>query len=166
MCCSVDGSFILCVACLTVFANSLVKPFAMCLGVVAILLLNVMDVFSIGRGALLDGPCMVVQRMCVLCMWSQCVSKCSFHMFVYVFVCRKLSPHLRVWELDHRCLLSLYPALWYVILVYNQYDVCKDCVGSVYFGGYGGLSQSGLCVFRELFPVSFFIVGESPSVLL
>ena len=37
-------------------------------GVVAILLLNVMDVFSVGRGALLDRPCMVFQRMCVLWM--------------------------------------------------------------------------------------------------
>ena len=27
--------------------------------------------------------------------------------FVYVCVCRKLSPHLRVLELDHRCLLYL-----------------------------------------------------------
>ena len=27
--------------------------------------------------------------------------------FVYVFVCLKLSPHLRVCELEHRCLLSL-----------------------------------------------------------
>ena len=27
--------------------------------------------------------------------------------FVCVFVCRKLSPHLGVSELDHRCLLSL-----------------------------------------------------------
>ena len=36
--------FVLCVACLTVFVNCLVKQFAMCLGVVAILLLNVMDV--------------------------------------------------------------------------------------------------------------------------
>ena len=40
--------FVLCVACLTVFVNSLVKQFAMCLGVVSILLLNVMDVFSVG----------------------------------------------------------------------------------------------------------------------
>ena len=37
--------FVLCVACLTVFVNCLVKQFAMCLGVVAILLLNVMEVF-------------------------------------------------------------------------------------------------------------------------
>ena len=60
--------FVLCVACLTVFVNCLVKQFAMCLGVVAILLLNVMDVFSVGGGALLDRPCMVFQRMCVLCL--------------------------------------------------------------------------------------------------
>ena len=50
----------LCVACLTVFVNCLVKQFVMCLGVVAILLLNVMDVFSVCGGALLDRPCMVL----------------------------------------------------------------------------------------------------------
>ena len=41
--------------------DCLVKQFAMCLGVVAILLLNVMDVFSVCGGALLDRPCMVFQ---------------------------------------------------------------------------------------------------------
>ena len=46
--------FVLCVACLIVFVNCLVKQFAMCLGVVAILLLNGMDVFSVRGGALLD----------------------------------------------------------------------------------------------------------------
>ena len=60
--------FVLFVACLTVFVNCLVKQFAMCLGVVAVLLLNVMDVFSVGGGALLDRPCMVFHRMCVLCL--------------------------------------------------------------------------------------------------
>ena len=39
-------------------------------------------------------------------------------------------------------------------------------VGSVYVGGYGGLSESRLCIFRELCPVSFHVVCESPSVLL
>ena len=43
---------------------------------------------------------------------------------------------------------------------------CENYVGSVYIGGYGGLSESGLCVFRELCPVSFLVVGECPSVLL
>ena len=54
--------------CLTVCVNCLVKQFAMCLGVVAILLLNVMDVFSVGGGALLDRPCIVFQIMGVLCL--------------------------------------------------------------------------------------------------
>ena len=27
-----------------------------------------------------------------------------------------------------------------------QYDVCKNYVGSVYVGGYGGLSESGPCL--------------------
>ena len=57
-------------------------------------------------------------------------------------------------------------ALWYVVLVFHQYDVCENYVGSVYIGGYGSLSESGLCVFRELCPVSFLVVGECPSVLL
>ena len=59
----------------------------------------------------------------------------------------------------------MYLALWYVVLVCNLYDVCTNYVGSVFVGGYGGLSESGLCVFRELCPVSFLVVGESPSVL-
>ena len=57
-------------------------------------------------------------------------------------------------------------SLWYVELVCHQYDVCENYVGSVYIGGYGDLSESGLCVFRELCPVSFLEVGECPSVLL
>ena len=59
--------FVLSVACLTVFVNCLVKQFAMCMGVVAILLLNVMDVFSVCGGALLDRPCMVFQRAKSVC---------------------------------------------------------------------------------------------------
>ena len=56
---------------------------------------------------------------------------------------------------------SLHLALWYVVLVCHQY-VCKYYVANVY----GGLSESGLCVVRELCPVSFLVVSESPSVLL
>ena len=60
--------FVLFVACLTVFVNCLVKQFPICLGVVVILLLlNIMKVVSVGGGgALLDRPCMVFQRICVL----------------------------------------------------------------------------------------------------
>ena len=33
----------------------------------------------------------------------------------------------------------------------------KNYVGSVYVGGYGGLGECGLCVFRDLCPVSFLV---------
>ena len=58
-----------CSVCLVccVFVNCLVKQFAICFGVVAILLLNVMAVFSVGGGAMLDRLYMVFQSMCVLC---------------------------------------------------------------------------------------------------
>ena len=51
------GLFVLCVAFLTVFANWVVM-----------LLLNAMEVFNERGGALLDRPCMVFQRVYVLCM--------------------------------------------------------------------------------------------------
>ena len=60
--------FVLCVACLTVVVNCLMKQFAMCLGAVAILLLIVMDVFSVCGVARLDIPCRVFQIVCVWCM--------------------------------------------------------------------------------------------------
>ena len=56
--------FVLCVA-------HLGKQFAICLGVFVILLLNVMELLSVVGGALLDRPCMVFHRMCVLCLWTQ-----------------------------------------------------------------------------------------------
>ena len=52
------------------------------------------------------------------------------------------------------------------MLVCHQYDVCENYGGSAYIGGYGGLSESRLCVFCELCPVSILVVGECPSVLL
>ena len=52
-------------------------------------------------------------------------------------------------------------SLWYVVLVCHQYDVCKNLVGSVYVVEYDGLSESGLCVVREVCPINFLVVGES-----
>ena len=52
MCCSVINDSVCLVCC--VFVNCLVKQLAICLGVVVILLLNVMEVFIVGGGALLD----------------------------------------------------------------------------------------------------------------
>ena len=106
--------------------------------------------------------------------------------FVCVFVCRKLSPHLGVWSwitgvcspyvislsdfayyvFGQEPAVAVHLALWYVLLVCHQYDVCENSVGSVYVGGYGGLSESGLCVFCKLCPVCFLVVGKGPSVLL
>ena len=62
---------VLCVACLTVYVNWLVKQFAICLGVFGIFLLNVMKLLSVDGGALLDRSRMVFHRMCVLYIWSQ-----------------------------------------------------------------------------------------------
>ena len=59
----------------------------------------------------------------------------------------------------------MYLSLWDVVLVCHLYDVCENSVDSVYIGGYGGLSESELCVFRELCPV-ILVVDECPSVLL
>ena len=39
--------FVLCIACLTVFVNCLLKQFAICLGVFVILLLNVMELLKV-----------------------------------------------------------------------------------------------------------------------
>ena len=89
--------FVLCVSCLTVFVNCLVKQFAICLGVVVMMLLNVMEVFSVDGGALLDRPRMVFQSICACCACGPSVYLIVPSIgFVYVFVCRQLSPLLRV----------------------------------------------------------------------
>ena len=62
--------------------------------------------------------------------------------------------------------VAMHLALWYVVLVGHQYDVCENSVGSVYVGGYGGLSKSGLRVFCKLCPVCFLVVGKGLSFLL
>ena len=46
----------------------LVKQLAIVLGVVFILLLNVMELLSVGGSALLDIKYMVIQRVCMLCL--------------------------------------------------------------------------------------------------
>ena len=88
--------FVLCVSCLTVFVKYFLKQFAIGLGMFVIWLLNVMDVFSVGGGAILDRPCMVCQRMCVFACDPNVHLSVPSIGFVHVFVCRKLSRHLRV----------------------------------------------------------------------
>ena len=68
LCCSVNGSvcFVCCVfdSVCELFGETIRNG----LGVFAILLLNVMEVFIVCGGALLNRPCMVFHRMCVLCL--------------------------------------------------------------------------------------------------
>ena len=115
--------------------------------VVHILLLNVIDVFSVGGGALCHRPCMVFQRMCVLCLWSQCSSMCSFHRFclcfcmsevissfkslragsqvfalIVLFVCVILHT---MWSSKRLQLLCILPCI-IIVHVCHQYDVCKN----------------------------------------
>ena len=97
--------------------------------------------------------------------------------FVCVCLCLKLSLHLGVWELDHMCLFSpccslcdftyyvvevqpvivMHLTLWYIVIVFQQNDVCVNYNGRMYVGGYYGLSKSGLCVFGKSCPVSFIV---------
>ena len=82
--------------------------------------------------------------------------------FVYVFVYRKLSPHLSLRALSQVFALLL---LFRCVILHTMRSgkslqllcifpfgmLCLSAismmfVGSVYVGGYGGLSESGLCV--------------------
>ena len=89
--------FVLCVACLTVFVNCLVKQFAMCVGVVAILLLNVewMCLVCVVVLCWIDHVWSSKECVCCACDPNERLSAPSI-CFVCVFVCRKLSPHLGV----------------------------------------------------------------------
>ena len=60
--------FVLCIAYLTVFVNCLVKQFEICLGVVVVLLMNVIELFNVVAGALLDRPYSLPKSVCVLCL--------------------------------------------------------------------------------------------------
>ena len=62
------------------FVNCLVNWLAFCLGVIAVYFLKVIVLFVIGVGFLLDSPLIVFHSMCVFRLWSQCPSRCSFHM--------------------------------------------------------------------------------------
>ena len=93
-------------------------------------------------------------------------------MFLYIYVCRKLSPRLRAGSqvfallmcLQLLCILPF--AMLCLSAISMMFVKIMLAVCTVYVGGYCGLSESGLCVFPELCPVSFLVVGESLSVLL
>ena len=60
--------FVLCVLCLTVLVNCLLDAFAICVGEVSVFSLKVMVLFLGCVGVLLASPCIVFQRVCVLCL--------------------------------------------------------------------------------------------------
>ena len=62
MCCMFD--------CVYELIGEIIRIF---LGVVVNLLLNVMDVLSVGGGALLDRPCMVSNNVCVVPVIPVCI---------------------------------------------------------------------------------------------
>ena len=83
-----------------------------------------------------------------------CACDPSVHISVpsigYVFVCRKLSPHLKEFRvcshvvslcdvayyvIGYEHTIAVHLTLWYVVLVCHQYDVCKNYVGNVYMVG-------------------------------
>ena len=110
--------------------------------------------------------------MCVLVLcwidhvWSskECVCICPYVLFVFLYVgvissFRSLSerwitgvcsPYViplsdfAYYVFGQEPAVAMHLALWYVVLVCHQYDVCENSVGSVYVGGYGGLSEIGL----------------------
>ena len=88
--------FVLCVACLTVFVNCLVKQFAMCVGVVAIFVVECYGcVVCVVVLCWIDHVWSSKECVCCACDPSERLSAPSI-CFVCVFVCRKLSPHLGV----------------------------------------------------------------------
>ena len=60
--------FVLCVLCLTVLVNYLLNAFSICVGEVSVFSLKVMVLFLCCVGVLLASPCIVFQRVCVLCL--------------------------------------------------------------------------------------------------
>ena len=56
------------VLCLTVLVNCLLNTFAICVGDVTVFSLKVIVLFFGCVGVLLSNPCIVFQRVCVLCL--------------------------------------------------------------------------------------------------
>ena len=116
--------FFLYVACLTAFVNCFVKQFAICLGVVVILLLNVIEVFSVDGGALLDKQCMVFQRMCSFHRFCLC-----FYMSEIISSFKSLRTGSQVFALIilFRCVIILVYFLYLVITI-NMYLSSKKSI--------------------------------------
>ena len=69
------------------------------------------------------------------------------------------SPHVIYW-----CDFAYY--VNYIVFICHHDDVCENYIGSVYVGGYCGLSKCRLCVFGKLCPAGLLVVCQSCSILL
>ena len=157
LCCSVDVSVCL-VCCVFVIA--------MCLGVVAVLLLNVMDVFSVGGGALLDRPCM--DRPC---MDRPCIFLC-FCMSEVISSFKSLRAGSQVFALLILFLWVILHTMWsgkslqlLCILPFGM--LCLSAISMMFVK----LCWQCVCWWvwwseHELCTVSFLVIDESPLVLL
>ena len=71
--------FVLCVLCLTVLVNCLLNAFAICVGEVNVFSLKVIELFFVFFVVFLLIR-VLSSKEYVLCLWSQCVSRCYLHM--------------------------------------------------------------------------------------
>ena len=62
--------------------------------------------------------------------------------------------------------IATHLTLGYIVLFCHQDVDCETSIGSMYVGGYCGLSKSGLCVLGKLCQVSFLVVCKCSLVLL
>ena len=73
----------------------------------------------------IDRVCFTKECACFACDPSVHLSV-RYIGFVYVFVCRRPSPHLRVRQLDHRCLLLLCCLFVWFCILYDQVIACSS----------------------------------------
>ena len=78
------------IVCLMVLVNCLLNAFAICLCVVAVLLLKEIVLLLVWVVFLFPSPCIVLHSVCVFCLWSYLLFRCSFHIFVLCFCMREV----------------------------------------------------------------------------
>ena len=86
----------------------------------------------------------------------------GLHVVAFLMLSLCMSLHT-MWSDKSLQLLCIFP---FGVLCLSAISMMFEKNMLTVVGGYGGLSESGLCVFHDLCPVSFLVVGESPSVFL
>ena len=133
-----------------------------------ILLLNVMVLFCIWVCFLLLSPYMVSHSVCVFCLWSHCLFRCSSQMSVLCFFIQTL--FLKVEILFFVDLCSVVNLAFYlmcsgtivfrdVVFVRLQNDVYDCCICNVWGCGYFFIFKSSYSLFCEFYSVCFIAVS-------